>query len=127
MDRKLSSDIVQANSLKRFIISLIGLERNEHSQDAALLHGEESSVQQVHKQRCQRIRELGSRKEHAITDHHADPGLAHRRERRTPCCSRYGSQSLPIMASIMVIKQSSKILRRISVIRNIHVLLMEWM
>lgn len=46
-------------------------------QDAALLHGKEGPVQQVHKQRCQRIRELGSRKEHAIANHHAAARLAH--------------------------------------------------
>lgn len=58
-------------------------------QDAALLHGKEGPVQQVHKQRCQRIRELGSRKEHAIANHHAAARLAHRGARCTPCCTRY--------------------------------------
>lgn len=58
-------------------------------QDAALLHGKEGPVQQVHKQRCQRIRELGSRKEHAIANHHAAARLAHWGARCTPCCTRY--------------------------------------
>lgn len=61
------------------------------SQDAAVLHGKEGPVQQVHNQRCQRIRGLGSWKEHAITNHHTAALLAHRGVGRTPCCTRYAA------------------------------------
>jgi len=66
---------------------LIPAGRTTISQDAAVLHGKEGPVQQVHNQRCQRIRELGSRSEHAITNHHAAAGFARRGMR--PCCARY--------------------------------------
>jgi len=68
---------------------LIPARRTTISQDAAVLHGKEGLVQQVHNQRCQRIRELGSWSEYAITNHHAAASLARRGMRRTPCCTRY--------------------------------------
>ena len=73
--------------LKRYFDINPGGKTATISQDAAVLYGKEGLVQQVHNQRCQRIRELGPRKEHAIANHHTH--LARTEVHCTLCCTRY--------------------------------------